>query len=102
MKYALIILAVVMAGCTTARLDATIRQKLPDLCAGAASMHVSFLALASSGAVKASYVARENQAWALLYPLCQDPSQASSAAVLTAAGNAYVVIAQAVRDAKAK
>ena len=102
MKIAIAAVALVaLAGCSTVdKIDSAIQRSLPQICSGASILHTSFVALADTGAVSAKLVTREAQAWSVLEPLCTNPGSATSTSVLVAAGNAYVVIASAVRDAR--
>lgn len=88
-----------LAGCTTVQnIDAAVQKSLPEICNGAAYLHTAFLAVSITEAIPASVVTREAQAWAVLEPLCVDPSKTTSTTILVAAANAYVVIARSVRD----
>lgn len=92
-----------LSGCQTATdIDAAIQKSAPQLCAAATPLHQSFLTVASTGAVSQKTIDREAQAWAIIEPICADPSHATSTTILIAGANAYIVISQAVREAKAK
>lgn len=98
-----VVCALALAGCQTVTdIDAAIQKSAPQLCAAATPLHESFIAVAATGAVSQKTIDREAQAWALLQPVCADPSHATSTTVLVAAANAYIVISQALKEAKAK
>lgn len=91
-----------LAGCQTVTdIDAAIQKSAPQLCAAATPLHESFIAVAATGAVSQKTIDREATAWALLQPVCADPAHATSTTVLVAAANAYIVISQALKEAKA-
>jgi hypothetical protein len=95
--------ALMLAGCQTATdIDAAIQKSAPQLCAAATPLHESFLTVAGTGAISQKTIDREAQAWAIIDPICQDPAHATSTTILIAGANAYIVISQAVREAKAK
>jgi len=95
--------ALALAGCQTATdIDAAIQKSAPQLCAAATPLHESFLTVAATGAISQKTIDREAQAWAIIDPICQDPAHATSTTILIAGANAYIVISQAVREAKAK
>lgn len=99
---AIIAATALLAGCQTTDIDAAIQKSAPQLCAAATPLHESFLTVAAAGAVSQKTIDREAQAWAILTPICQDPAHATSTTILIAGANAYIVISQAVREAKAK
>lgn len=95
--------ASMLAGCQTAAdIDASIQKSAPQLCAAAQPLHAAFLTVAGTGAVSQKTIDREAQAWAIIDPICQDPSHATSTTILIAGANAYIAISQALREAKAK
>lgn len=92
-----------LSGCQTATdIDAAIHKSAPQLCAAATPLHESFLTVAATGAVSQKTIDREAQAWVIIDPICKDPAHANSTTILIAGANAYIVISQAVREAKAK
>lgn len=93
-------LALLAACTTTTDLDASIQKSLPQICDGADVLHAAFVAVSVSGAVSAKVIDREAQAWAVLAPLCADPANANTTTVLITAANAYIVIVQAIKEAK--
>jgi hypothetical protein len=100
---ALIVAASMLAGCQTAGdLDASIQKSAVQLCAAATPLHESFLTVASTGALSQKTIDREARAWDIITPICADPAHANSTTILVAGANAYIVISQAVREAKKK
>lgn len=100
---AVILAASMLAGCQTAGdIDASIQKSATQLCAAATPLHESFLTVASTGAVSQKTIDREAKGWAIIEPICADPTHATSTTILIAGANAYIVISQAVREAKAK
>ena len=91
-----------LAGCQTTDIDTAVQKSAVQLCAAATPLHESFLTVASTGAISQKTIDREAQAWDIIAPICADPAHATSTTILIAGANAYIVISQAVREAKAK
>lgn len=89
-----------LAGCTTvSTIDTSIQKNLPDICAKASTAHSAFTLALLFGSVDAKTVEREAKAWAVLEPLCSDPSAATTGSVIMAALNALATI-EAARAAE--
>lgn len=91
-----------LASCQTADIDEAIQKSAPQICAAATPLHNAFVVVAASGEISQRTIDREAAAWAVLQPICADPSSATSTTILIAAAQAYIVISQAVREARAK
>lgn len=100
---AVIAAASMLAGCQTAGdIDASIQKSAVQLCAAATPLHEAFLTVAGTGALSQKTIDREARAWDILTPICADPAHATSATILVAGANAYIIISQALKEAKAK
>lgn len=86
---------------SVANIDTAIQKSAPQLCDAATPLHASFLVAASTGIVSQKTINREAAAWGVVEPICLDPAHATSTTILIAVANAYIVISQAVREAKA-
>lgn len=89
-----------LASCQTASLDAKIQKNLPALCSAAAKAHSSFLVIASTGNIRQSTMDKEAAAYRAVLVLCNDPASVTVDTALVKAAEAYVIIAEALREAK--
>ncbi len=95
--------ALVASACTAAgatKVDVAIQQNLPKVCSAIEIAHVAFTAVASTGKIKSGTVIKEGAAFAGVEVLCNDPSHATAVSASIRVAQAYVVITQALREAK--
>lgn len=86
-----------LVGCQT--FDDAVAKNLPKTCQAAATVHASFIVVASTGNIKDSLVRKEAAAFAGLRKVCDDPASVNSATALVVAAEAYAAIVKAYRDA---
>jgi hypothetical protein len=98
---ALCAVAMLSACQSVGNIDASIQKSAPALCAAATPLHETFITVAATGIISQKTADREAAAWSVVEPICLDPSHATSTTILIAMANAYIVISQAVREAKA-
>lgn len=87
--------ALTLAGCQTSQLDAGVQKSLPAICAAAETMRPVYEFRAAAGKITDRDRRRVDAAYAVLDPLCADPSGQTGASVLTAALAAYLTISAA-------
>lgn len=93
-----------LASCTTtgtSKLDEAIQQGLPKTCSALEFGHIAFDAIAATGKIKASTVAKVDAAYAGVQVICADPAHTTAIDALVKAAQAYVIISQALQEARA-
>jgi len=93
-----------LASCTTSgtsKLDDAIQQGLPKTCSALQLAAIAFDAVAATGKIKTSTVSKVDAAYAGVQVICTDPQSTTAIGALVKAAQAYVVISQALQDARA-
>ena len=85
--------ALSLAGCQTTDIDAGIQKSMPKLCAAAGVLYSTYVAANDTPSPKLV------TAWAVLEPLCADPSTATATDLAIAAAQ-YAIIVKVMKDAK--
>lgn len=107
MLKSLLIVAVAAFGlsaCTTtgtSKVDVALQKNLPKVCDALDTAHIAFSAVAATGKVKASTVAKEQAAYQGVVILCDDPSKATLATAIIKVTQAVMTITSALKEAKA-
>ncbi|MCB5204998.1 cell wall anchor protein [Neorhizobium sp. T786] len=93
--------AIGLSACThTGSIDTAIRQSLPQICSAADTGHAVFVAIAATGKIKPSTVAKEEAAYGQLVVVCANKDTATLASTLVSAATAYAVITAALKEAQ--
>ncbi|MBR2689152.1 MAG: hypothetical protein IKE42_14970 [Aquamicrobium sp.] len=95
--FALVAVALAIAGCQTTQLDADLQKNLPAICTASAQAHGLYLLAVSADRVSEKTQHRVDAAWASLQPVCADPAKQTTITVITAAFAAYLTISAAAR-----
>lgn len=93
-----------VASCTTtgsSKLDDAIQEGLPKTCSALQLAAIAFDAAAATGKIKVSTVSKVDAAYAGVQVICADPANTTAIDALVRAAQAYVVISQALQDARA-
>lgn len=94
-------LALALGGCqSNPKLDASIQQNLPKICASAASIHTAFVTVAATGKIPAKAISKEAAAFAAVKRLCADPTNVNSSNLLVVAAEAYAAAMNALKAAQ--
>lgn len=94
---------IALSSCTTSgttKIDAAIEQNLPKVCSALSIAHSAFSAVAASGAVKSSTVAKEAAAYAGVSIICTDPSHTNVVNAVVLVAQAYATVSAALVEAK--
>jgi hypothetical protein len=100
----LAVAALSLASCTTtgtSKVDVALQKNLPKVCDALDTAHIAFSAVAATGKVKASTVAKEQAAYQGVAILCDDPSRATLATSIIKVTQAVMTITSALKEAKA-
>lgn len=108
MKRALLVLpisaALLLGGCQITEIqkdvDKVIRSSLPEICSAATTARDTFVALSLEFQMPESASRAVETGWAILEPLCANPSAATSTSILLRAIAAYRMIAEALGRAE--
>lgn len=91
--------AFVLASCgSNPKLDASIQQNLPRICASVAQLHSAFVIIASTGTVKARLIHKENAAFQATQAVCRDPSRVNSSTALITLAESYAALIAAMKE----
>ena len=102
MAASLVLSAVSLSACqTTNQVDTAIEQNLPKVCSALEIAHVAFSAVAATGKIKSTTVAKEAAAYAGVETICADPSHTTAVNALVLVAQAYTVVSSALQQAKA-
>ncbi|WP_036838340.1 hypothetical protein [Pleomorphomonas oryzae] len=96
------LLAVVaLAACqtTVTKIDDAIAKNLPTACAALDTAHAAFVAVSTTGKIKASIVTKEAAAYAGVAAICADPSSVSTSTALVKVATAYAAVVNALKAA---
>ncbi|KAA0697406.1 cell wall anchor protein [Neorhizobium sp. P12A] len=96
-------LGIALSSCTTTettKIDDAIQQNLPKVCSALSIAHSAFTAVAASGAVKSSTVAKEAAAYAGVSVICSDPAHTNVVNAVVLVAQAYATVSAALVEAK--
>lgn len=88
--------AVGLSACQTTQIDSSIQKNLPKACAALSTAYATFLALEPT--LKESAAEKIKVAYAGVYPICSDPSNATGTDVLIRVAAAYATITVALKN----
>lgn len=94
--------AVVMLGAcqsSLTKIDDAIAQNLPATCKALDVAHAAFVAVSTTGKVKASVVAKESAAYAGVATICADPASVTTSTALVKVAEAYAAVVNAMKAA---
>lgn len=91
MKYIAVLLMIALAGCQTTLgdIDAAIQKTAPQVCAGAATAHSTFVATGLGGTNEKAIV---EAAWSRIAPLCDAPSTITASQLVVVTAQVAVII----------
>ncbi|NKJ03487.1 cell wall anchor protein [Rhizobium sp. SG741] len=102
MAASLVLSAVSLSACqTTNQVDTAIEQNLPKVCSALEIAHVAFSAVAATGKIKSTTVAKETAAYSGVETICTDPSHTTAVNALVLVAQAYAIVSSALQQAKA-
>ncbi|MDE1991679.1 MAG: cell wall anchor protein [Rhizobiaceae bacterium] len=91
---------VALSGCQTTSVDTAIETNLPKVCAALETAHTAFSAVALTGKIKVSTVAKEAVAYAGVETICADPSHTTVIGAVVLVAQAYATVTAALQEAK--
>lgn len=98
---AVVFAAAFLASCgTNPKLDASIQQNLPRICASVAQLHSAFVIIAATGDVKASLIRKEDAAFRATQVICRDPSRVNSSTALITLAESYAALMTALKEVR--
>lgn len=85
-----------LASCQTTSIDSAVQKNLPKACAALSTAYATFLAIEPS--LKEASAKKIKIAYASVYPICSDPSNATGTDVLIRVAAAYSTVTIALKN----